>query len=134
VQVWGQNFLNYGENLRCNFGSVSVQATFKNSGYLTCKAPFSDVVNKPITFSISMNKQQNSKDLIDYWYYAHPIVAKLEPNYGPDSGGNVITVMGSNLHPFIDEQRIHNANDTFCVFWDLNRKMVPATLINATKL
>jgi hypothetical protein len=57
VQVWGKNFLNYGDNLRCNFGSKSVVAQFRSSTYLICKAPFSDVVNKPITFSVSMNKQ-----------------------------------------------------------------------------
>lgn len=134
VQVWGANFHDYGEDLRCNFGSKSVIATFKNSGYLICKAPFSDVVNKPITFSVSMNKQQNSRQLIDYWYYSAPLVAKLDPNYGPDVGGNNITFMGSNLHPFIDEQMINNANDTFCIFWDLNGKKMPATLVNATKL
>ena len=57
VQVWGKNFLNYGDDFRCNFGSKSVLATFKSSTYLTCKAPFSDVTNKPITFSVSLNKQ-----------------------------------------------------------------------------
>jgi len=72
--------------------------------------------------------------LIDYWYYSAPLVAKLEPNYGPDVGGNNITFMGSNLHPFIDETEINNANDTFCIFWDLGKKKMPATLINATKL
>ena len=56
VQVWGKNFLNYGDDLKCNFGSKSVTATFKSSTYLICSAPFSDVVNKPITFSVSMNK------------------------------------------------------------------------------
>ena len=81
-----------------------------------------------------MNKQQNSRDLIDYWYYSAPLVAKLDPNYGPDVGGNNITFMGSNMHPFIDESKIDNANDTFCIFWDLNGKKMPATLINATKL
>ncbi len=134
VQVWGKNFLNYGENLLCNFGSVSVVATFKSSNYLICKAPKSDVVNKPITFSVSMNNQQNSRQLIDYWFYSAPLVASLDPNYGPDVGGNNITFKGSNLHPFIDETMINNANDTFCVFWDLNAKKMPATLINSTKL
>ena len=57
VQVWGENFLNYDENLRCNFGSKSVKAQFKSSTYLICKAPFSDNTNKPISFSVSLNKQ-----------------------------------------------------------------------------
>lgn len=133
VQVWGENFLNYDENLRCNFGSRSVKATFKSSTYLICKAPFSDNTNKPISFSVSLNKQQQSRDMIDYWYYSNPMVAKLEPNFGPDSGGNEIILMGSSMHPFIDENRIDNANDTFCIFSDLNVK-TPARLINATKM
>ena len=57
VQVWGENFLNFDDNLRCNFGSKSVVATFKSSTYLICKAPFSDNTNKPIPFSVSLNKQ-----------------------------------------------------------------------------
>jgi hypothetical protein len=57
VQVWGENFLNFDENTRCNFGSKSVVAHFINSGYITCISPFSDVVEKPIPFSISLNKQ-----------------------------------------------------------------------------
>ena len=133
VQVWGENFLNYDENLRCNFGTKSVKAVFKNSNYIICRAPFSDNTNKPITFSVSLNKQQQSRDLIDYWFYSNPILAKLEPNYGPEDGGNEIILMGSNMHPFIDETIINNANDTFCIFSDLNVK-TPARLINATKM
>ena len=37
------------------------------------------------------------------------------------------------MHPFIDEPLINNANDTFCIFSDLNVK-TPARLINATKM
>ena len=133
VQVWGDNFLNYDENLRCNFGTKSVKAQFKSSTYLICKAPFSDNTNKPITFSISLNKQQQSRDMIEYWYYSNPILAKLNPNYGPEEGGNEIILMGSSMHPFIDETIINNANDTFCIFSDLNVK-TPARLINATKM
>jgi IPT/TIG domain len=55
VQVWGTNFLNYGEYLRCNFGSRSVQAHFYNSNYITCRSPASDTVNFAIPFSITLN-------------------------------------------------------------------------------
>lgn len=92
VQVWGEHFLNFDENTRCNFGSKSVQAHFVNSGYITCRAPMSDVVAKPIPFSISLNKQQNSHDKVYYWYYNAPTVAELVPNYGPDSGGNKVRI------------------------------------------
>ena len=69
VEVWGENFLNFDENTRCNFGSKSVVAEFINPGYLRCRAPFSDVTGKAIPFSVSLNKQQNTKEKVDYWYY-----------------------------------------------------------------
>jgi len=56
VQVWGQNFLNFDENTRCNFGSKSTAAHFVSSTYMTCRAPSSDVVGKAIPFSVSLNK------------------------------------------------------------------------------
>lgn len=71
--------------------------------------------------------------MIEYWYYSNPSVAKLEPNFGPDSGGNEIILMGQNMHPFVDEKLINNSNDTFCIFSDLNVKVLART-INATKM
>jgi len=56
VQVWGDNFIDLGDNFRCNFGTKSVKAHFINSGYLWCRAPQSDVVGRPMPFSISMNR------------------------------------------------------------------------------
>jgi len=70
VEVWGENFLNFDENLKCNFGSKSVTAHFINSNYITCRSPSSDVVDKPIPFTVSLNKQQNSRvKNIVFWYY-----------------------------------------------------------------
>ena len=100
VEVWGENFLNFAENTRCNFGSKSVVAHFISNNYMKCEAPFSDVVAKPIGFSVSLNKQQNSRQLINYWYYNNPTIAKLEPNYGPESGGNEIILHGAGMWPF----------------------------------
>jgi hypothetical protein len=98
---------------------------------MTCISPFSDVVEKPIPFSISLNKQQNSKDHIDFWYYNWPQVVELVPNYGPDSGGNTILVKGNNFLPFIGED-IDNNNDTFVEFEGIGK--VKAHVINSTKL
>jgi hypothetical protein len=57
VQIWGDNFLNFDENTRCNFGSKSVRAHYVSNKYMTCISPFSDVVQKPIDFSITLNGQ-----------------------------------------------------------------------------
>ena len=123
--------MNFDENTRCNFGSKSVIAHYVNPGYITCISPFSDVVQKPIPFSISLNKQQNSIEKIDYWYYNWPQVTELVPNYGPDSGGNKVLVKGNNFMPFLGED-IDNFNDTFIEFEGLGK--VKAFPINSTKL
>lgn len=98
---------------------------------MTCIAPFSDVVEKPIPFSISLNKQQNSKDKLDFWYYNWHSVVELVPNYGPDSGGNRVIIKGNNMLPFVGED-IDNFNDTFCEFEGVGK--VKAYPINSTKI
>lgn len=57
VQVWGENFLNFDQNTRCAFGSKSVPANFINDKYMICVSPTSDVVQKPIPFTVSLNNQ-----------------------------------------------------------------------------
>ncbi len=57
VEVWGENFLNFDQFTRCNFGSKSVPAVFVNSNYMYCHSPPSDVVEKAIPFSTTLNMQ-----------------------------------------------------------------------------
>jgi len=56
VQVWGQNFLDLGDDFRCNFGSTSTKAYYINDNYIWCRAAFSDVVDRPMPFSVSLNR------------------------------------------------------------------------------
>jgi hypothetical protein len=132
VQIWGENFLNFDENTRCNFGSKSVPAHFISSTFMTCMSPFSDVVEKAIPFSISLNKQQASKDKFEFWYYNWPQVTELVPNYGPNSGGNRVILRGNNFMPFNLTEDIDNSNDTFCIFEGIGK--VRAYPINSTKI
>jgi hypothetical protein len=54
------------------------------------------------------------------------------PNYGPDSGGNVIELRGSSFFPFLDyTKEIDNSNDTFCFFQDEGK--MPLRVINSTR-
>jgi len=39
VQVWGENFIDLGDDFRCNFGTKSTKAHFVDSGYLWCRTP-----------------------------------------------------------------------------------------------
>ena len=39
VQVWGENFYDYGEETRCGFGTKTMAATVYNSTYIECSSP-----------------------------------------------------------------------------------------------
>lgn len=133
VQVWGENFKAFGNNARCGFGTRTTLADVKNDTYLECYSPVSDVVQKPIPFTVSLNNQQNSKDTLFYWYYNFPSVDALDPNRGPESGGTVITLKGRNFFPFKEDlDQIDNANDTFCAFIELKVRVL-AHVTNSTR-
>jgi len=74
VQVWGSGFLDLGDDFRCNFGSRSTKANYVTDTFIWCRSATSDVTGKPMPFSVSMNRQQNTKQDIEYWYYNDPTV------------------------------------------------------------
>ena len=131
VQVWGQNFLDLGDDFRCNFGSTSTKAYYINDNYIWCRAAFSDVVDRPMPFSVSLNRQQNSLQKFDYWYYNRPLISKVIPDYGSMSGGTKLLVKGSGFLPFDWKLDINNQNDTFCNFGPLGK--TPAFVISSTE-
>jgi hypothetical protein len=55
VTVYGKNFIDFDQYLRCSFGTKEVQAEFISDTMLHCKAPFSDAVISGMPFRISMN-------------------------------------------------------------------------------
>ena len=131
VQVWGKNFLDLGDDFRCNFGTRSTKANFINENYIWCRAAPSDVVDRPMPFSVSLNRQQNSLQKLDYWYYNDPRIAKISPDYGPLSGGTKVTLRGSGFLPFDWREDINNQNDTFCSWGPLGK--TPAAVLSSTE-
>lgn len=114
VKVWGKNFLDLGEDFRCNFGTNSSVAVFQDEGFVTCRAPQSDVVGRPMPFSLSMNRQQNTKQKLYYWYYNDIDITKVAPDFGEMGGGTKVTLKGKEYLPFDFSSDIDNQNDTFC--------------------
>ena len=100
VQVWGKNFLDLGDDFMCNFGSRSTKAYFITSNYIWCRAAFSDVVNFAMPFSVSINRQQNTLDKVNYWYYNDPSITKITPDYGPMGGGTKVILKGRDFMPW----------------------------------
>mmetsp|Transcript_34677 Transcript_34677/g.53141 ORF Transcript_34677/g.53141 Transcript_34677/m.53141 type:complete len:244 (+) Transcript_34677:621-1352(+) len=131
VQVWGQNFLDLGDDFRCNFGSRSTKAYFINENYIWCRAAPSDVVDRPMPFSVSLNRQQNSLSKIDYWYYNDPQIMTISPDYGPMGGNTKVVLKGSDFLPFNWKLDINNQNDTFCNWGPLGK--TPAMVLSTTE-
>ena len=134
VQIWGEGFIDFGDdNTRCSIGVKSSPATVINEHYATCKSPESDVVNRPMPFSMSLNGQQFSRDQMDFWYYNDPQVTFIEPDTGPEKGGNIVTLRGENFKPFHPEMgELDITNSTFCYFVQLGQYS-KATVYNTTR-
>jgi len=117
----------------CGFGTRTSKAQVFNDTYIECKSPPSDVTEKPIPFTISLNNQQNSRDTLYFWYYSFPQVDALVPDRGPEDGGTIITLQGTNFYPFKDYlDQIDNSMDTWCAFPEL-KKRVHAVVTNSTQ-
>ncbi len=49
--------MDLGDDFRCNFVTRSTKAYFINEHYIWCRSAVSDVVGRPMPFSISANRQ-----------------------------------------------------------------------------
>ena len=133
VDVYGEGFLNFDQNLRCGFGSKEVKGVFINENHIQCISPFSSIVQRKIEFSISLNNQQNTKEDIPYVYYENPTIYSIEPiNRGPDSGGSVIRLRGANFNPFKELRDLKLENETFCQFENLGKRT--AKVLSSTEM
>lgn len=47
-------------------------------------------------------------------------MSQVSPNFGQDSGGDKIKLIGSNFNPFAQMDEINNSNDTFCLWEHLD--------------
>jgi hypothetical protein len=57
VTIEGENFTDFGEYLRCSFGTKEVMAQYISPTLIYCKAPPSDTVNAGMPFRVTLNDQ-----------------------------------------------------------------------------
>jgi hypothetical protein len=132
VEVYGENFLNFDQNLRCGFGSIEVKAYYVNENYLICYSPKSDVTGHKLPFTVSLNNQQNSLQNVPYVYYQKPQIYRLEPNRGPDTGGTLVRIRGDHFNPMKNIPDMNNYNETFCTFGNVSLSL--AKVISSTDM
>jgi hypothetical protein len=70
---------------------------------------------------------------MDYWYYNDPQVTFIDPDTGPEKGGNIVTLRGEGFKPFnVDHGDIDIANSTYCYFVQIGQ-YTKATVYNTTR-
>ena len=105
---------------------------------MECTSPQSDVVQKAIPFTLSLNNQQNSRSDHHFWYYNWPQITLLLPDRGPDEGNTTVIVKGNNFDPF-KEHRLKGEIDNYEDVWIHFQRLGAAgyrkpIIVNSTKL
>lgn len=132
VTVYGRNFIDFDQYLRCFFGTKAVPGIYVSDTIMQCVSPFSDVVIAAMPFKITLNDQQTTSDDINYYFYPKPAIMRLNPTKSPVGGGILVEIEGQNLDPFNDVGKVDNHNDTFCKFGGSDP--VPANVISDAKI
>ena len=131
VTIYGRNFIDFDQFLRCSFGVKSVPAKFISSSVLQCVSPYSDVILTAQPFKVTMNDQQNTFENIDYYFYPKQDITKYSPVRLPLSGG-ILEIEGQYLDPFFNDDKVDNHNNTFCKFG--KDYYINATVISDSKV
>ena len=102
AQIYGAGFVNRTGLLRCRFGDNSaVEGSFASSRVLRCLAPAQKTTGAvDVTVSIDGGASfgGGSGSLPTLFRYLEPsFVTGLSPRSGPDTGGTVITVLGTGF-------------------------------------
>lgn len=107
MQVYGTGFVDRTGSLMCRFGENDVvEATFASSSVVKCAAPAQNnsgsvnvavSVDGGVTFGGSDASTPDSAADAHFRYLAPSVVAGLSPRSGPDTGGTIVTVLGTGF-------------------------------------
>lgn len=102
AQIYGTGFVNRTGLLRCRFGdNIVVEASFASSGVVRCLAPAqktAGAVDVMVSIDGGASFGGGTGSLLTHFRYLEPsFVIGLSPRSGPDTGGTVITVLGTGF-------------------------------------
>ncbi|MGW8552679.1 IPT/TIG domain-containing protein [Streptomyces tubercidicus] len=75
------------------FGSNSATILTNTASQITVSAP----AGPPSSVSVTVTTAGGTSNPLPYFYLAAPTLSDLSPHLGPDTGGNTVTVFGTNL-------------------------------------
>lgn len=94
VRIFGSGFQSQN-HLDCCFDGISSNATFVSSEEIICETPQAHNRNGEIVaVSVGCTHDANT---IAFEYMKTQIVTEIYPSYGPNAGGTVVTVTGTNF-------------------------------------
>jgi len=93
VTVTGTNF--FPQAHKVYFGGVLATSTWINSTQISCVVPAHAA--GPVTVTVEIEDGQQGSLVNAYTYIAGPDITAVNPTFGPKSGGNTITVTGTNF-------------------------------------
>lgn len=105
--MYGTGFVNRTGSLLCRFGdNVLVEASFASSSVVRCEAPAQTEpgavsvavsVDGGSTFGGEVPSGSDSVAFVHFRYLAPSFVTGISPHSGPDTGGTVVTILGTGF-------------------------------------
>jgi hypothetical protein len=97
VGAWFKYMPEYGVVPHCKFGEKIVRAMFDSTVRIVCRAPPNTELGVQIPFEVSMNGVDWSDSGFKFTYYETPTINSISPICGPEAGGTMIYLYGSNF-------------------------------------
>lgn len=130
--AWFKYMPEYGVVPHCKFGNKIVRAQFDSTVRIVCRAPPNDVLGEQLPFEVSLNGVDWSDTGFKFTYYEVPQINSFSPISGPESGGTMVYIYGSNF------TNITNPNEFNCRFSPVNLpippKKMPGIFLNSSTI
>src|SRR3569833_1118941 len=129
--AWFKDMPWHGVVPHCKFGDKIVRGYFDSTVRIGCMAPPGTQVGDEMPFEVSLNGVDWSDTGFKFRYYEAPLLDKITPTSGKESGGTPIYISGKS-----NFTKMNESNEFNCKFTPLSLpmppKIVPAIYINSS--
>lgn len=130
--AWFKYMPEYGVVPHCKFGDKIVRAQFDSTVRIVCRAPPATDLGISYPFEVSLNGVDWSDTGFHFTYYEVPTLYRVAPASGPESGGTMIYIYGSNF------TNMSNPSEFNCRFSPVNLpippKRMPGIFLNSSTI
>lgn len=130
--AWFKYLPEYGVVPHCKFGDKIVRGEFDSTVRIVCKSPPGEELGTQIPFEVSLNGVDFTESHFKFSYYDVPTLYSIWPSLGPEAGGTLIYISGSNF------TNMSNPVDFNCKFTPIGvqipPKKVAGIFINSTTI